>query len=113
MNILFINGSPNSNGNTAALAKELLQGKEYETLNLTDYSFECNPGVVCKKSVEMILLVYSVITGSSLKPIFRSFGHSTGAGKNRISSKMADSSCAEKAEAGTKPAFGRELSAYL
>ena len=27
MNILFINGSPNSNGNTAALAKELLQGK--------------------------------------------------------------------------------------
>ena len=37
MNILFINGSPNSNGNTAALAKELLQGKEYETLNLTDF----------------------------------------------------------------------------
>ena len=37
MNILFINGSPNLNGNTAALAKELLQGKEYETLNLTDY----------------------------------------------------------------------------
>ena len=37
MNILFINGSPNQNGNTAALAKELLQGKEYETLNLTDY----------------------------------------------------------------------------
>lgn len=61
----------------------------------------------------MILLVYSMITGSSLKPIFRSFGHSTGAGKNPISSKMADSSCAEKAEAGTKPAFGRELSAYL
>ena len=27
MNILFINGSPNSNGNTAALAKELLQGE--------------------------------------------------------------------------------------
>lgn len=37
MNILFINGSPNPNGNTAALAKELLQGKEYETLNLIDY----------------------------------------------------------------------------
>lgn len=37
MNILFINGSPNQNGNTAALAKELLKGKEYETLNLTDY----------------------------------------------------------------------------
>ena len=25
-----------------------------------DCSFECNPGVVCKKSVEMILLVYSM-----------------------------------------------------
>lgn len=37
MNILFINGSPNQNGNTAAIAKELLKGKEYETLNLTDY----------------------------------------------------------------------------
>ena len=37
MSILFINGSPNKNGNTAALAKELLKGKEYETLNLVDY----------------------------------------------------------------------------
>lgn len=37
MNILFINGSPNKEGNTNALAKELLKGKEYETLNLTDY----------------------------------------------------------------------------
>ncbi len=37
MKILFINGSPNKNGNTAALAEALLKGKEYETLNLTDY----------------------------------------------------------------------------
>ena len=37
MNILFINGSPNRNGNTAALAKILLAGQEYETLTLTDY----------------------------------------------------------------------------
>lgn len=35
--ILFINGSPNRDGNTAALAKNLLEGREYETLNLTDY----------------------------------------------------------------------------
>lgn len=35
--ILFINGSPNRNGNTAGLAKILLEGKEYETLNLNDY----------------------------------------------------------------------------
>ena len=38
MNILFINGSPNSSGNTAALAAELLKGHEYKTLNLTDYT---------------------------------------------------------------------------
>lgn len=37
MNILFINGSPNKNGNTASLAKEMLRGKEYKTLNLVDY----------------------------------------------------------------------------
>lgn len=35
--ILFINGSPNKEGNTAALAKILLAGKDYKTLNLTDY----------------------------------------------------------------------------
>lgn len=38
MNILFINGSPDKNGNTAALAAQLLKGKSYETLNLTDYT---------------------------------------------------------------------------
>ena len=38
MNILFINGSPNKKGNTAKLVGELLKGKGYETLNLTDYT---------------------------------------------------------------------------
>lgn len=37
MNILFINSSPNREGNTARVAAALLEGKEYETLNLTDY----------------------------------------------------------------------------
>ena len=37
MKILFINGSPNRNGNTATLADALLRGKEHETLQLTDY----------------------------------------------------------------------------
>lgn len=37
MNILFINGSPNKNGNTVALANGLLKNKEYKTLHLTDY----------------------------------------------------------------------------
>ena len=38
MSILFINGSPNKNGNTAALTAELLKGREYKTLSLTDYT---------------------------------------------------------------------------
>ncbi len=37
MKILFVNGSPNKNGNTARLAGELLAGKQYDTLNLVDY----------------------------------------------------------------------------
>lgn len=37
MKILFINGSPNRKGNTAALAEALLKGKAYDTLQLTDY----------------------------------------------------------------------------
>lgn len=37
MSILFINGSPNEKGNTAKLAKTLLNNTDYETLNLTDY----------------------------------------------------------------------------
>lgn len=38
--VLFINGSPNKNGNTARLAAVLLSGHEYETLNLTDYRID-------------------------------------------------------------------------
>ena len=37
MKILFINGSPNKDGNTKALADTLLKCHEYETLNLVDY----------------------------------------------------------------------------
>ena len=36
MSILFINGSPNKNGNTAKLPAKLLAGKGYETWNLVD-----------------------------------------------------------------------------
>lgn len=35
--ILFVNGSPDRNGHTAAMAQRLLSGKEYSTLNLIDY----------------------------------------------------------------------------
>ena len=37
MSILFINGSPNKNGNTAKLAATILANIDYETLNLVDY----------------------------------------------------------------------------
>lgn len=37
MSILFINGSPNKEGNTVKLAGDLLEGKEYDTLHLVDY----------------------------------------------------------------------------
>lgn len=37
MSILFINGSPNKNGNTTELANTLMDGKDYRTLHLVDY----------------------------------------------------------------------------
>ena len=37
MTTLFINGSPNKNGNTVALAKKLLGDQSFETLHLADY----------------------------------------------------------------------------
>lgn len=37
MATLFINGSPNKNGNTVRLAKAALDGKDFDTLNLVDY----------------------------------------------------------------------------
>ncbi len=37
MSILFINGSPNKDGNTIKLAGNLLEGKEYNILHLVDY----------------------------------------------------------------------------
>lgn len=35
--ILFINGSPNRSGNTVAMARRMLAGRDYEILNLIDY----------------------------------------------------------------------------
>ena len=37
MGILFINGSPNKNGNTAKLAAKLLEGRTYHTIDLVNY----------------------------------------------------------------------------
>ena len=37
MSTLFINGSPNKNGNTVRLANKFLKGEDFKTLNLVDY----------------------------------------------------------------------------
>lgn len=41
MKILFVNGSPNKNGNTASMAQSLLKNHNYDTLNLVDYKIGC------------------------------------------------------------------------
>ncbi len=52
MTTLFINSSPNKNGNTVALVKRLLRNQEYETLHLTDYKiYDYGQNYLLKKSV--------------------------------------------------------------
>lgn len=41
MKTLFINGSPNKDGNTVHLAEALLVGQVYDTLHLVDYKIYC------------------------------------------------------------------------
>ncbi len=78
--ILFINGSPNHNGNTAAMAKRMLVGKEYEVLNLTDYriyplgqSFDDDQfeTITQKISEADILVMGSPVYWHSMTGIFR------------------------------------------
>ena len=70
MSILFINGSPNKHGNTAALAAELLKGKEYETLNLTDYTIGAYgqklPGDGLNTVIEAMEKANVIVVGSPL-----------------------------------------------
>lgn len=41
MSNLFVNGSPNKDGNTAMLARMLFNDNDFETLNLVDYKIYC------------------------------------------------------------------------
>lgn len=70
MNVLFVNGSPEKNGNTAALAKALLQGHEYETLNLTDYRIntygQTLPGDQFDEVIEKIRKADVLVMGSPI-----------------------------------------------
>ncbi len=70
MKILFINGSPNKDGNTVFLAKILLGSKSYETLNLVDYkiySYGQNyPDDQFSEVVEKIKKSQIIVIGSPL-----------------------------------------------
>lgn len=70
MNMLFINGSPNKNGNTAALAAKIANDKPYKTLNLTDYRINCYgqtlPGDQFDEVVAAMRDADTVIIGSPL-----------------------------------------------
>ena len=70
MNMLFINGSPNKNGNTAALAAKIANCKPYKTLNLTDYRINCYgqtlPGDQFDEVVAAMRDADTVIIGSPL-----------------------------------------------
>ena len=70
MSILFINGSPNKNGNTAKLAAELLKGHEYKTLNLADYTVGAYgqnlPGDGLDAVIDAMKQADIVVIGSSL-----------------------------------------------
>lgn len=68
MKILFINSSPEKNGNTEQLAKTLLAGKEYETLQLTDYRIntfgQTLPGDQFDEILEKMKEADTVVIGS-------------------------------------------------
>ena len=70
MKILFINGSPNENGNTANLASILLNGKEYETLNLTNFTIgsygQTLPYDGLDKVIEKMKEADTIVIGSPL-----------------------------------------------
>lgn len=70
MSILFINGSPNKNGNTAKLAAELLKGRDYKTLNLTDYTIGAYgqnlPGDGLDEVIKAMKSADTIVIGSPL-----------------------------------------------
>ncbi len=70
MSILFINSSPNKNGNTARLAADLLSGKKYETLNLIDYKIYAYgqeyPDDMFREVIDKIHKADTIIMGSPL-----------------------------------------------
>ena len=68
MNVLFMNGSPERNGNTAHLADVLLNGKTAEVLQLIDYRINCYgqllPGDQFDEVLQKMKAADTVIIGS-------------------------------------------------
>ena len=72
MTILFINGSPNKNGNTVALVKRLLRNQEYETLHLTDYKiYDYGQDFLDDQFKEVIQKVFAADTLVIGSPVYR------------------------------------------
>ena len=66
MSILFINASPNKDGNTAKLAKELLAGRDYETLNLIDYKIYAYRRAFICRTISKCFLTYKRVFKTDL-----------------------------------------------
>ena len=91
--VLFINGSPERQGNTTGLAAALLKGTEAETLNLTDYRInvygQTLPGdqfdevlAMMKKADVLIIgspVYWHNICGSVRNLLDRFYGHNAAA----------------------------------
>lgn len=90
MNILFINGSPNQNGNTATLASELLKGKEYETGRGNCYRIAAilaqylRLGAKCAGSFLRLGRKRFVVGQNALLPLSRCSARKMDAGSRRI-----------------------------
>ena len=71
MTTLFINGSPNKNGNTVALVKRLLRNQEYENLHLADYKiYDYGQDFLDDQFKEVIQKVFAVDTLAIGSPVY-------------------------------------------
>ena len=71
MTTLFINGSPNKNGNTVTLVKRLLRNQEYEILHLADYQiFDYGQDFLDDQFKEVIQKVFAADTLVIGSPVY-------------------------------------------
>lgn len=68
MSILFLNASPNKQGNTVRLVESLLAGQDYRTLHLTDYKIydygQDFPDDQLAEVLEQVLAADTIVIGS-------------------------------------------------